>query len=157
MAGSSRTTTALRRGSPASSVASKRGKEALGELLPSGWGWIPRFAGSTLALGELEALASALFAVLLAFFHPAVAGQITRIAEPLGETAFTLGRFAGHRSANAEHRLERAGDALADRAGLTGESTPVNRHGDVELRGHFGELQRADDRFAVFFFREVAV
>src|SRR5262245_59309760 len=110
MAGNSRTTTASRRGSPASSAGSKRGRR--------------------LAFGELEALASALLAVLLALLHPAVAGEIARVAEPLGETAFTVGRFARRRRPDAEHRLQRTSDALANRAGLAGETAPVHRHGD---------------------------
>src|SRR5436190_7356677 len=77
------------------------------------------------ALAELEALAGALAAVLLALLHAAVARQVARVAQLLGHRHDGLvgrlalgGRRAGRRQ--AEHLLQRPGDALAARAGLAG-------------------------------------
>src|SRR5262245_28394287 len=77
------------------------------------------------ALGELEALAGALAAVLLPLLHPAVAGEVAGIAELLGhgDNGLVGGlvrlRLGG---VQAEHTLQSAGDALRAGAGLAGEA-----------------------------------
>src|SRR4051794_30903960 len=74
-------------------------------------------ASAALPLRELEALASALAAVLLAFLHALVAGQVAAVAQLLDHAAGFALLVLGARGF-AEHRLQRAGDALADGAGL---------------------------------------
>src|SRR5439155_10382438 len=95
---------------------------------PRAWGLVCRYA---LAFGELEGAAGAFEAVLLAFFHAAVAGEIAGVAELLGHAAggFTVG---GLGAGLAEHVLEGTGDALANSAGLAREAAAVNAHEHVE-------------------------
>src|SRR5207244_2888661 len=80
------------------------------------------------ALGELERLASALAAVLLAFLHAAVARQVAGRTQLVAHVDDVLvGHLAlGNGGVQAEHRLERAGDALADRAGLAGDAAALH-------------------------------
>src|SRR4051812_41976317 len=73
-------------------------------------------AGVSLALRELERPAGALAAVLLAFLHAAVAGQVARITQLLGHVAFRRGSGwlavgarrggFGHTRRQPEHDLE---------------------------------------------------
>src|SRR5438309_11127670 len=83
-----------------------------------------------LAFGELEGAAGAFEAVLLAFFHAAVAGEVAGVAELLGHAAggFTVGGFRG---GLAELVFEGASDALANGTGLAREAAAVNAHEHV--------------------------
>src|SRR5687767_4981106 len=95
------------------------------------------------ALGELEALAGALLAVLLAFLHPAVAGKELAVAERRVEFLVDL--------------LESAGDAEHDGAGLAGEPAAVDANENVQLAHHPRCEQRRDGVILVFDFGEVVV
>src|SRR4051794_34110401 len=78
------------------------------------------------ALRELEALAGALAAVLLAFLHALVAGEIAAVAQLLVHAASSLGLGAFGARGGAEHAFQGAGDALADGTGLAGETAAVD-------------------------------
>src|SRR5580658_6389839 len=109
---------------------------------------------------ELEGASSALESVFLAFLHSAVAGQIAAVTEFLEHTdrAAIRGRLAfnGGRGSfgvgGAEHVLESAGHALADRAGLAGETAARCFDADIEPVPHLGQRQRPKDRVAILFF-----
>src|SRR5438034_5166490 len=85
--------------------------------------------GKALPLGELERLAGPLLAVLLAFLHAAVAGEVAGVAELLGEAARGGLLAVGARlrfGRAAEHALQGAGDALAAGARLAGEAAALD-------------------------------
>src|SRR5690349_20020650 len=103
-----------------------------------------------LTLEELEAAACAFAAVLIAFLHAAVAGQVAGVAEFLAHAAggafVPLAVFGG---GFTEHLDESAGHALADRAGLAGDAAAVGPDLHVYLRGHLGQLERPHGGVAV--------
>src|SRR5260370_4518063 len=111
-------------------------------------------SGKSLALRELEALAGALAAVLLAFLHAAVAGEVAGIAEFLGHAT---ARFLLARGRGTEHFLQGAGHALADGARLPGEAAAVDVDEDIEAIAHVGGLQRRDHSAAVLVLGEVVL
>jgi len=81
-------------------------------------------SGNALAFGELEALAGALLAVLLAFVRARIAREETELLQ-----------------LSAEFRVElaqRTGNAEANGAGLTDHATANRGYEDVELVRHFG-------------------
>src|SRR5262245_6341367 len=84
-----------------------------------------------LALRELEARASALLPVLLALFHARIAREEPGLLEPLAQLGVV--------------DLQRAGDAVADRAGLPAGTAAVDGNHDVELVGGLGQRQRLLD------------
>src|SRR6202522_2554875 len=81
-----------------------------------------------LALRELEAFAGAFAAVLLRFFFARVAGEEAVAAQRFAQ------RFV--------HLEQRAGDAVAHGAGLSGRSAAGAFHVDVEARAGFGDHER---------------
>src|SRR5687767_3529945 len=95
------------------------------------------------ALGELEAGTSALLTVLLALLHTRIAREEARLLEALAEFGVV--------------DLERARDAVADRAGLAARSAAVHRHHDVELVDGLGERERLLDDHLEHFVREVFI
>src|SRR6476620_3607345 len=82
----------------------------------------PQAGRTRLPLRELEALAGTLAAVLLAFLHAAVAGDVAGVAQLFGHAAACF-LLAGGRG--AEHFLQRARHALTDSAGLPGEAAAM--------------------------------
>src|SRR5262249_35054431 len=111
-------------------------------------GPVPFFSERSLALGELEALAGALFAVFLAFLHAAIAGEIAGVAEDLGDAAggFAVGFGRGR---VAEHGLEGAGGPLANGAGLAGDAAPLDLDDHVQPVAHLRDDQRPKDGVAI--------
>src|SRR5262249_51835130 len=112
------------------------------------------------ALGELEALASPLAAILLALFHAAVAGQVTAVAQFLGHAARAGLLLAVRRRVAllgwwGKHVFQGAGDTLADRPGLAGEAAPRDVDQYVQPAAHLRQLQRTEDGAAVFILGEV--
>src|SRR5262245_20466453 len=110
------------------------------------------------ALRELEAAAGALAAVLLAFFHAGVSGEGAAVAQLLDHAdrprrfsrLAVSGRLGfGLTTRGAEHRLQRAGQALANRPRLPRDPAPLHQDADIEALVHLGQLQRAGDRGAV--------
>src|SRR6266702_3201 len=87
-------------------------------------------ADNRLALGELEALAGAGLAVLLALHGAGVAGDEAGLLEDRPVVRVEL--------------HERAGDAVADGAGLTGQPAALRVHEHVELAHLVDELERLD-------------
>src|SRR5689334_12830528 len=85
----------------------------------------------SLALGELEALAGAGAAVLLALDGARVAGHEPGLLQD--------------RAVLRVHLHERAGDPVADRARLAGEAAALRVHEDVDLPDLIDELQRLDE------------
>src|SRR5262245_43990142 len=84
-----------------------------------------------LPLRELEALAGALLAVLLALLHAAVAREVAGVAQLLVHA--DGGRIgSGIAGDGPEHDLESAGQTLADGAGLAGEPAAMDLHDHVE-------------------------
>src|SRR5208282_1531128 len=81
-----------------------------------------------LTLGKLEALASALLAVLLAFLHAGIAGQKAVLAK--SGTQFRVKEADG------------AGESHAHRAGLPANSATLSRGDNVHLFGDAGEFKR---------------
>src|SRR5690349_12480292 len=81
-----------------------------------------------LALGELEPTARTRLAVLLALDGAAVAGEEAGLLQRRAELGVQV--------------AERAGDAVADRAGLAGEATADHVHGDVDLAELLHDLER---------------
>src|SRR6476646_11595922 len=96
-----------------------------------------------LALRELEAGAGALLAVLLALLHAGIAREETSLLETLAQLHVV--------------ELERAGDAVADRAGLAAGTAAVDRHHDVEFVVRLGERKRLLDDHLEHFVREVLI
>src|ERR1700679_801745 len=96
-----------------------------------------------LPLAELEASASALLAVLLAFLAAAVAGN----------HAFSLERLA---ELDVEEH-ERAGDAELDCIGLAHHAATLDRGEDVECFVDVGDAERLFGRGALLFGDEVFV
>lgn len=84
-----------------------------------------------LALGELEALASALLSVLLALLGARVAGQKASLLELLAQFAVEL--------------TERPGDPVTHRASLSGTSTARDIDQHVEPGERIGQLERLPD------------
>src|SRR5580765_2951722 len=83
-------------------------------------------------LRELEPRPGSSLAVLLALLHPRVAGQEAFLLELLAELQVVLG--------------QRAGDAVADGAGLAGRAAAGDRDLDVEPLGRLrGEERLLDD------------
>src|SRR5687768_15891460 len=103
-------------------------------------------SNANLPLRELEALPRSLPAVLLALLHAAVAGEVAGVAKLLVHAGGGTFRGALHGDGDrAEHDLERAGHALADRARLTREAAAVNLDLHIEAVLHLGQQQRAED------------
>ncbi len=113
------------------------------------------FLNASLALGELECLAGALEAVLLAFLHAAIAGQVTRIAQLLGHAVRgILGADLGA-GGQCVHALEGASDSLADGPALSCEAATRDAHLHVELAAHLEQIKRTDDGVAILVFGEI--
>src|SRR5262245_61588991 len=113
-------------------------------------------AAFKLPLRKLEALSRSLFAVLLAFLHAAVAGEVAGVAEFLVH-ADGGGVGSGIGGNGAEHDFEGAGQTLGDGAGLSREAAAVHLHGHVEPVLHFRQLQRTEHGVAVLVFGEVTL
>src|SRR5262245_56385543 len=104
------------------------------------------------SLRELEALACSLATVLLALLHPAIAGEVAGVAQLLGHRAR---RILGRRGAvgrrccrrggglEAEHVLERAGNALRACAGLAGNAAALALDCDIDAAAHLRDRQRS--------------
>src|SRR5512133_1332166 len=90
-----------------------------------------RREASVLALRELEALAGAGAAVLLALDRARVARHEAGLLEHRPELRIVV--------------AERAADAVSDRAGLAGEPAALRVHEHVELAHLIDELQRLDE------------
>src|SRR5262245_47928337 len=138
----------------------QEGKRRIPSLALLACGLLPRWGEST--LGELEALASALAAVFLAFLHAAVAGQVTGITQKLAHAAcptlavcgLAIGS-AGSGSGQAKHLLDPAGAALAGGSTLTSEPTAADRHRHVHALAEIRHIEGAIDGVAVLFLGEV--
>src|SRR5215213_3982622 len=98
---------------------------------------------NALAFRELEALARALLAVLLAFLGAGVAGDEAGVLERGAEVGVEL--------------HQRARDAVAHGAGLAGRAAARDVDDDVELAGGVGERQRLADDHAERLVGEVLV
>src|SRR5690348_1022888 len=96
-----------------------------------------------LALGELEARASALLSVLLALLHARIAREETGLLEALAQLEVV--------------DLQRARDAVADRAGLAARAAAVHRDDDVELVDRLRQRQRLLDDHLEHFVAEVVI
>src|SRR6218665_1603438 len=81
--------------------------------------WVSRVSSKRLALGELEALAGAGLAGLLALFLAGVTGEVTGLLEGDAKLGIEL--------------QKRAGDAMGHRAGLAADAAAGDIHGHVEL------------------------
>jgi hypothetical protein len=90
----------------------------------------PKTTTKRLALGELEALARALLAVLLAFLHTGIARQ-----ETVG---------AQRRAKLRVEAADGAGESHANCSGLTTNAAALGGANDIDLIGQAGELQRLD-------------
>src|SRR5262249_38140522 len=119
--------------------------EQIGTMPSALSGTIGRSAGS--ALGELEALARALAAVLLAFLHAAIAGQEVRIAQLLGHAADLIGAIRALllRGGQPEHLLEGTGDPLANGPGLPADAAALDLDKQVEPATQLGDFERPGD------------
>src|SRR5208337_3703019 len=96
-----------------------------------------------LPLGELEALARALLAVLLAFLHAGIAGQKAVLAK-----------------CRAQFRVEAAdgaGESHAHRAGLPADAAALGRGHDIHLLRDAGELQRLGGVMTPGMIREILI
>ena len=88
----------------------------------------PTKTKQTLTFGELESLASAFLAILLALVLARVAGQKTELLEPGSQLQIEL--------------AQRTGDSMSGGAGLTGNTSAIDAHQDVEFIGRLGRQQR---------------
>src|SRR5688572_768838 len=81
--------------------------------------WMSRISSKRLTLGELEALAGAGLAGLLALFLAGVTGEVTGLLKGDAELGIEL--------------QESAGDAMGNGAGLAADATAGDVHGHIEL------------------------
>src|SRR5687767_10079419 len=95
------------------------------------------------ALGELEAGAGALLAVLLALLHARVAREEAGLLESLAQLEVV--------------HLQRTGDPVADRAGLAARAAAVDGDDDVELVDGLRQGERLLDDHLQHFIAEVVV
>src|SRR5262249_46096162 len=118
-------------------------------------GWL----GKRSALGELEALAGAFAAVLLAFLHAAVAGKEAGVTQLLGHAAggALLAVGGGRFGLRAEHVFDGPGQSLADGPGLPREAAALDVHDHVHAAAHLGHIERADDGSTVLVLGEVVL
>src|SRR5919205_1153576 len=96
-----------------------------------------------LALRELEAGPGAALAVLLALFHARVAREEAGFLEALAQLGVV--------------DLQRAGDAVPDRAGLAARAAAVDDDDDVEAVVRLGQRERLLDDHLQHFVAEVLV
>src|SRR5579884_2145283 len=96
-----------------------------------------------LALGELEARTSAALSVLLALFHARIAREEAGLLQPLAQLGVV--------------DLQRARDAVANRARLSAWTAAVDGDQNVELVVRLGHRERLLDDHLQHFIAEVLV